>query len=147
VRRSAISLSKVRGQISLAFNCLQVAASLVRASLADARPFSLQTSQVQPLVFAWITKWSSIEWLLLFLSKGMTLVASSHAGISCWIRPFFLASVINATAWTKRWPCRYEVVIAAVRRLHHYISMIHLTSVQRYAWIAIIGLRNVDLIL
>lgn len=153
VRRSAISLTKVRGQIPLALNCLQVATPLIRACLANAWPFSLQTSQVKPLVFAWVTKWSSIEWLLLFFSERMTLVASSDAWISRRIRSFFLSSIIHATAWSKRGPCRYEVVIAwrrlsyATHWLHHDISMIHLAPRQRYTWIAIVWLRNVYLVL
>ena len=148
VRRSTISLTKVRGQISLAFNCLQVATSLIRSSLSNAWPFSLQTSQVKPLVLAWIAKRSTIEWLLLLFSKRMALVTSSHAGISRWVRALLLASIIHAAARSQRGASRHEVVVAAaVRRLHHDVSMVHLTPIQRYAWVAVIGLRNVDLVL
>lgn len=153
VRWSAISLTKVSGQITFALNCLQVATPLIWACFADAWPFSLQTSQIEPLVFAWVAKRSSVERLFLFFSECMALIASSDAGISCRIRSFLLSAIIHATAWSKRGTSRYEVVIAwcrlshATHRLHHDISVVHLAARQRYARIPIVGLRNVYLVL
>ena len=100
VWRSAIPLAKVCGEIALALDCLQVPTSLIWTCLTDAGPFSLQPSQVEPLVLAWVTKWSTVEWLFLFLSERVTLVASSDAWISCRVGPFLLPTVIHAAAWS-----------------------------------------------
>lgn len=77
----------------------------------------------------------------------MTLVASPHAGISRWIGSFLLATIVHAAARSQRRARRDEVVVAAVGRLQSNVTVVQLTSSQGNAGVAVVGLRDGDLVL